>query len=114
MAITIKTNRAVSPDEILQHLKYTFPNYKTSSVGRLVLLKHKKVMLFIRSKKNKGIIKISSDINIKHSKVYIPLIIGIIIGVIGVIFVGIFIYSSTSKKRKKLKTEVVENLKSVF
>ncbi len=94
---------------VFEKTKQLFPDLNIIKKGaKYIFIKDKAVMTVIRKKEN--VIKLYSDLNMKHKKVYIPMIIGIILGIIGVIFAIAILYIYYTKKRKKLHKEVYMKL----
>lgn len=92
-------------NDVFERSKQFFSDYKVIKKGKnYIFIKNKAVMTVVRKKKN--VIKLYSDLNMKHKNVYIPMIIGIILGIIGLIFAIAILYIYYTKKRKKLHKEV--------
>lgn len=90
-----------------------FPKWKVTQKSKNKIIITKGVaLLLVKVKGNK--VKIGSDLNIRHSKIIIPLIIGILLGVLPVFIVITLLYIIYRKKRKTLKKQVLEHIASEF
>ncbi len=98
---------------VFDKTKQIFPELKVIKRGKkYIFVKDKAVMTAI--KKRKSSLRLYSDINMKHPKIYIPMIIGVLIGIIGVILVIAGLYIYYTKKRKMLRKEVYLKLNNEF
>ena len=101
----ININNSTELHDIFEKSKSIFPDYKTSmSRKKNILIRNKAVMVVVSKRKDK--LKFHSDLNYSYTNNLILLFLGILIGIIGVIFVLITLYIIYNKKRKNLHKEV--------
>ncbi len=101
----INISNSIEPHDIFEKSKSIFPDYKISMSGKKnILIRNKAVMVVVSKRKDK--LKFHSDLNYSYTNNLILLFLGILIGIIGVIFVLITLYIIYNKKRKNLHKEV--------
>ncbi|MDD4150843.1 MAG: hypothetical protein PHE33_12530 [Bacteroidales bacterium] len=104
--MTLKINNSgQNIEDILQKLKEQYPNLKIKKTNKTTIIIPKgKISSVVRIKKNQ--ITVNGDINMRHTLNFLLLILGILIGIVGVIFIFPILWIVYAKRMKKFKNEV--------
>lgn len=106
----VKTNTTPDTIDVFNSLKELGSEYKLKKAGKKkIILKKEKLMILVQIKNNS--IKIASSLNYKNKTIILFIIIGILLGVIAIVFVLAILHLSYNKKRLGLHSKVYEHLK---
>jgi len=104
--MTLKINNSgQNIEDVFQKLKEHYPNLKIKKVNKKTIVIPKgKICSVVRIKKNQ--ITVNGDINMRQTLNFLLLILGILTGIIGVIFIVAILWIAYAKTIKKFKNEV--------